>query len=197
MGKFLCTTPQRRHRRTPAQRIMNKPQDPEAAKPVQTTSVPAVDLPRLVRLLPCPFCGSPAKTYHDRVTCSNTTCKMHFAAVPDMHTQEEWNERWGCDECVSYRTANEQLRKDLTHLESSRHWHRVRVELLSAFTPHMRDPERQLVCDILANGQILPDPEGKRYGIMIQPMTRSEVAAAFHPPNVKAHTPGAQEGRLE
>lgn len=29
---------------------MNKPQDPEAADTAQTTSVPAVDLPRLVRL---------------------------------------------------------------------------------------------------------------------------------------------------
>jgi len=29
---------------------MNKPQDPEAAETVQTTNVPAVDLPRLVRL---------------------------------------------------------------------------------------------------------------------------------------------------
>ena len=29
---------------------MDKPQDPEAAETVQTTSVPAVDLPRLVRL---------------------------------------------------------------------------------------------------------------------------------------------------
>ena len=29
---------------------MNKPQDPEAAEPVQTTNVPAVDLPRIVRL---------------------------------------------------------------------------------------------------------------------------------------------------
>ena len=68
---------------------------------------------RLVRLLPCPFCGSPAKRYHDSVTCSNSECKMHFAAVPDMHTPEEWNERWDCDECVAYRATNEQLRKDL------------------------------------------------------------------------------------
>jgi hypothetical protein len=30
---------------------MDKPQDPEAAETVETTSVPAVDLPRLVRLL--------------------------------------------------------------------------------------------------------------------------------------------------
>ncbi len=31
---------------------MNKPQDPEAAETVQTTKVPAVDLPRLVRGAP-------------------------------------------------------------------------------------------------------------------------------------------------
>jgi hypothetical protein len=31
---------------------MDKPQDPEAAETVQTTSVPAIDLPRLVRHLP-------------------------------------------------------------------------------------------------------------------------------------------------
>jgi hypothetical protein len=28
----------------------------------------------------------------------------------------------------------------------------------------MRDPERTLVCDILANGTLLPDPNGERYG---------------------------------
>lgn len=38
---------------------MSKPQDPEAAETVQTTKVPAVDLPRLVRPL-CDNCGSPA-----------------------------------------------------------------------------------------------------------------------------------------
>ena len=96
---------------------MDKPQDPEAAETAKTTSVPAVDLPRLVRLLPCPFCGSPAKTYHDSVTCSNGECKMHFAAAPDMHTPEEWNERWGCDECVAYKAANEQLRDDLRKMD--------------------------------------------------------------------------------
>jgi hypothetical protein len=28
-----------------------------------------------------------------------------------------------------------------------------------------REPERTMLCDILANGALLPDPEGKRYGI--------------------------------
>lgn len=28
----------------------------------------------------------------------------------------------------------------------------------------MRDPERTLVCDILANAALLPDPKGLRYG---------------------------------
>ena len=28
----------------------------------------------------------------------------------------------------------------------------------------MRDPERTIVCDILANGALLPDPNRRRYG---------------------------------
>lgn len=41
-----------------------------------------------------------------------------------------------------------------------------RVKILSQLQRHMRDPERTLVCDILANGQLLPDPSGKRYGFI-------------------------------
>jgi hypothetical protein len=47
----------------------------------------------LLELLPCPFCGSPAKTYCGTVTCSNKACKMHFGLVPNMHTPQEWNTR--------------------------------------------------------------------------------------------------------
>ena len=49
-------------------------------------------------------------------------------------------------------------------LAHSADWNRRRVEMLSMLQKHMRDPERTLVCDILANGQLLPDPKGKRYG---------------------------------
>ena len=71
------------------------------------TEKPArVDHQPFVRLLPCPFCGSPAKTYHDSVTCSNRECKMHYAAVPDMHAPEEWNRQDGCITCGAYELAN-------------------------------------------------------------------------------------------
>ena len=39
----------------------------------------------------------------------------------------------------------------------------------------MRDPERTMVCDILANGQTLPDADGSRYG---QPSEPAEAGAA-------------------
>jgi hypothetical protein len=39
-----------------------------------------------------------------------------------------------------------------------------KLALLARCQKHMRDPERTLVCDILANGQLLPDPKGERYG---------------------------------
>lgn len=43
-------------------------------------------------------------------------------------------------------------------------FYKRRANLLQSVQKHMRDPERTLVCDILANGQLLPDPQGKRYG---------------------------------
>ena len=45
-------------------------------------------------------------------------------------------------------------------------YYSLRVNLLGAVQKHMRDPERTLVCDILANGQLLPDPNGTRYGFV-------------------------------
>ena len=36
-------------------------------------------------------------------------------------------------------------------------WYKRRIELLEKNQHRMRDPERTLVCDILANGQMLPD----------------------------------------
>jgi len=51
-------------------------------------------------------------------------------------------------------------------LEHSQDWNSRRVKMLSMLQKHMRDPERTLVCDVLANGQLLPDPHGKRYGFV-------------------------------
>jgi NAD(P)H-flavin reductase len=43
-------------------------------------------------------------------------------------------------------------------------FYKTRCELLQKVQKYMRDPERQIVCDILANNSLLQDPSGKRYG---------------------------------
>jgi hypothetical protein len=48
--------------------------------------------------------------------------------------------------------------------DRSAQFYRRRCELLQQWQAKMRDPERTIVCDILANGQMLPDPNGTRYG---------------------------------
>jgi|FLOH01.1.fsa_nt_gi hypothetical protein len=55
------------------------------------------------------------------------------------------------------------LHQKIKSLERSLEFYKSRVQLLEANQSKMRDPERVLVCDILANGQLLPDPDGKRY----------------------------------
>jgi len=49
-------------------------------------------------------------------------------------------------------------------LVHAHNWYKKRVDMLGREQRRMRDPERTLVCDILANGQLLPDPNGERYG---------------------------------
>jgi hypothetical protein len=51
--------------------------------------------------------------------------------------------------------------RKLTHTAD---WNSRRLDMLLRMQKHMRDPERTLVCDIIANCQLLPDPDGKRYG---------------------------------
>lgn len=52
----------------------------------------------------------------------------------------------------------------IAELESSRDFYKRRCDLLQQWQGRMRDPERTLVCDVLANGLTLPDPNGTRYG---------------------------------
>lgn len=52
---------------------------------------------------------------------------------------------------------------EIARLKSSRDFYRTRCDLLQKLQVRMRDPERTLVCDILANGCLLPDPNGDRY----------------------------------
>lgn len=54
--------------------------------------------------------------------------------------------------------------KQIERLENSLRFYRSRCELLQKVQIYMRDPERTIVCDILANNSLLPDPKGTRYG---------------------------------
>ena len=49
-------------------------------------------------------------------------------------------------------------------LRHSVDFYQRRCDLLQQWQSRMRDPERTIVCDILANAQMLPDPTGARYG---------------------------------
>jgi hypothetical protein len=53
-------------------------------------------------------------------------------------------------------------------------FYRCRCELLQQLQRTMRDPERQLVCDILANGTLLPDPSRTRYSYFNEDANRTE-----------------------
>lgn len=44
-------------------------------------------------------------------------------------------------------------------------WALSRLHRLHQENARFREPERTILCDILANGTLLPDPDGKRYGV--------------------------------
>ncbi len=63
--------------------------------------------------------------------------------------------------------AGEHIAKMCSTLRDQRDASRRKLDMLGALQHLMRDPERTLVCDVLANGQLLPDPDGSRYGGVI------------------------------
>ena len=69
-------------------------------------------------------------------------------------------------ELSQFTTAETARERDLK--ERLRFYAR-RCALLQDWQNTMRDPERQLVCDILANGALLPDPDRIRYPYFNQP----------------------------
>lgn len=52
-----------------------------------------------------------------------------------------------------------------SQLEAHKAFTRRRFDLLQQMQSRMREPERTIVCDVLANGALLPDPDGVRYGL--------------------------------
>jgi hypothetical protein len=67
----------------------------------------------------------------------------------------------------------EKLEKENKNLKISSDFYKSRCELLQKSQRYMRDPERTIVCDILANNNLLPDPEGKRYGKDLRPLVQT------------------------
>ena len=59
--------------------------------------------------------------------------------------------------------VNKDFLKEIDDLKSSLDWYKNRVEKLQKVQNKMRDPERIMVCDILANGMLLEDND--RYKI--------------------------------
>ena len=79
--------------------------------------------------------------------------------------------------------------EDMTH---SRDFYKRRHDLLQQWQSKMRNPERTLVCDILANGQTLPDQDGSRYGLVAVPD-----AAPSTPMEQYHYLAGKIDGKLE
>ena len=60
----------------------------------------------------------------------------------------------------------EAAEKERDDLRESEKWYRRRCDLLQEQQSKMRDPERTIVCDILANGELMhPTVSGDRYAI--------------------------------
>lgn len=70
--------------------------------------------------------------------------------------------------CAQALAADQELTKRLRKALFAQEFYRRRCDLLQSWQSTMRDPERTIVCDILANGQILEGPDGlpnaARYG---------------------------------
>ena len=79
------------------------------------------------------------------------------------HFTEEWCEEDGCGWTEFAGTPDAFVKFVKVVLEKN-DFYKTRCELLQKVQKYMRDPERQIVCDILANNDLLPDPSGVRYG---------------------------------
>lgn len=66
--------------------------------------------------------------------------------------------------CLIQQMKLEIFQDENEKLKKSKRFYESRCELLQKVQKYMRDPERQIVCDILANNDLLPDPSGVRYG---------------------------------
>ena len=66
--------------------------------------------------------------------------------------------------CTEYYGNHDAFVKFAQAVCEKNDFYKTRCKLLQKVQKYMRDPERQIVCDILANNSLLPDPSGVRYG---------------------------------
>jgi len=68
------------------------------------------------------------------------------------------------DQYAGMLMSHKSLQKERDRLADKVRWHEIRYELLLREQARFGEgKERTLLCDILANGQMLPDPDGTRY----------------------------------
>lgn len=104
------------------------------------------------------------------------------------HTEFGLRER--LREALNYSQLYTDVVHELTRLEDEARFYRSRCEALQSWQRSMRDPERTIVCDILANGFTLPgEIAGERYKIKQETDDSSHTS-----PNGKAATKEADRG---
>jgi hypothetical protein len=94
----------------------------------------------------CPRCGSPGVARERRPNGNDKCSKGH--TYPSRE---------------AVKAAPQPQADALKDALSSLDFYKRRCELLQECQKHMRDGERTLVCDILANGQLMGPPDGPRY----------------------------------
>jgi hypothetical protein len=92
----------------------------------------------------------------------NLSAILHIIRNPYGFTEDQQR-----DARLAAADRIEQLEAELKDTIRSRDWYKGRVDLLQANQSRMRDPERTIVCDILANGFLL-EPSGGRYALKAQ-----------------------------
>ena len=90
---------------------------------------------------------------------------MAFAAIGPANNAVagEWYQ--AANEMAKHRRGTESIWEAALRIIAERlKTYDNKLRLLTKEQHRMRDPERTLLCDIIANGQLLPDPNGSRYG---------------------------------
>lgn len=115
-------------------------------------------------------------------------------AAPQQAAPAECHHRPPCAECAALAKSRrrrdepapqqevqavDDLAKELDTAREALQWYMRRCTQLQRVQHRMRDPERTMVCDILANGSLLV-PEGQRY--TAQPAPQQEVQEPVYPP---------------